>query len=52
MSLLLEEAVLLLITRPDLESITLPELSTMRVLDPEVAALFTPELPVELAVLL
>lgn len=40
-SLLLFAALLLLMVRPDLESITLPELSTIRVLDPDVAVLPT-----------
>lgn len=43
-SLLLFAALLLLMVRPDLESITLPELSTIRVLDPDVAVLPTDEL--------
>lgn len=38
--------------RPDLESITLPELSIIRVLDPEVPLLFTAELRLVLLVLL
>lgn len=47
-------AVVLLTVCPDLESITLPELSTIRVLDPEVpdAVLFTAELLLILEVLL
>ena len=45
MSPLFTEPVLLFTVRPDLESITLPELSTIRVLDPEVLSpLFTDEL--------
>lgn len=44
-SLLLDETLPLLTTRPDFESTTLPdELSTMRVLEPDVALLFA-ELP-------
>lgn len=47
-------AVVLLTVCPDLESITLPELSIIRVLDPVVpaAVLFTAELLLVLAVLL
>ena len=48
---LLFEALLLLIVRPDLESITFPEPSTIRVLDPDVLPLVAEELR-ELAALL
>ena len=49
---LLEEALLLVIVLPVLESITLPELSMMRVLDPDVALLSTDELLALVALLL
>lgn len=50
-SLLLEAALALLIVRPDLESIKLPELSTIRVLDPDVALLVA-VVPLEVVALL
>ena len=43
---LLFGALLLVIARPDLESITFPVLSIMRVLDPDVPLLPTVEFPV------